>query len=540
MLLRTLAVSLILFARTALAALAADPTEVEQRLEGSEPTALVAGRTLDMAPLRDFYRQRGWRLAWSGPTGEELGDRLLIDAQAVAIGEGLPPEPYAVPAAESDLDHDLLISDALRRLGRDLAVGQTMPHRWVGGMGAETRPRFDGLAFLAGLAAGTALPDAIATLVPADPGYRQLKAALPRARDLVRAGGWAPVPEGPLLKPGQVDAIRIPALRRRLAASGELAAGHEKGHSLDAPLTAALKRFQEHHGLDADGALGKKTVAALNVSAEDRLKQIVVNLERHRWMPRSQPERRIAVNLPAATLELYIDGQPAYGMRVVVGDAKHPTPPMVATMTAVVLNPSWTIPAKIAAREILPKLKKDPNYLAANNMRILDTFPEGSPQSSGHGIDWAQQHAASFPFRLRQQPGPDNALGRLKFTLTDSDDIYLHDTPQRRFFSRDRRALSHGCVRLEQPVELAGKVLGGEWDGPRIDAALAAEPTTRTIRLEQPLTVYLTYFTAWTDAAGEVHFSDDLYGHDARLKGVLSRRARGGSEVAEGASRSTL
>lgn len=506
------------------------PAEVQKRLEAEAEAAVSAQRV----PLRDFYRLRGWRLVWTG-ANEARAYELLMAVQEAAMAEGLPPDPYAVPAALSDLEYDLLVSDALLRFGQDLGSGRVSPSRAFGGLGPDMRPPFDGVRFLQRLASGRPLAEEVAALAPSYAGYARLRQAAARYRELVRAGGWQPIADGPALKPGQED-DRVVPVRQRLVATGELAATHDKGRRLDAPLAAALKRFQARHGLDEDGSVGKATLAALNVPAEERLRQIMVNLERWRGMPRALDAAHIAVNLPAATLEVVEDGTVAMTMRVVVGDAKHPTPSMAVPMAALVLNPTWTIPPKIATKEILPKLRRDPNYLAANNMRIL-AFPEDSPKAAGAGMDWVQV-GEHFPYRLRQQAGPDNALGQVKFVLRGSDDIYLHDTPNRKAFGKTSRALSHGCVRVEKPVELAERLLGDEWQGKLAEAI--GEKATRTMKLDREISVYLLYWTAWADDGGVVHFRDDLYGHDARLRAALKRARTGGPLVAQEGARSPL
>ncbi|MEW5729053.1 MAG: L,D-transpeptidase family protein [Pseudomonadota bacterium] len=516
-LLLSLALALAPMAEPAFADMAGD---VQRRLEEGGGVVRLGDREVDLAPLRDFYRQRGYRLAWSGTAAEAKGDKALLDVQAVAMAEGLAPDSYTVPATVSDIERDLLISDALARFGRDLATGRVPPSKTYGGLGPETRPGFDAAAFLKALSAGKAVAAAVEPLPPAFAGYHRLLVALDRYRQIARDGGWPTIPEGPSIKPGDQD-DRVPLVRRRLIATGDLAPAHDKGKTLDAPVVAALKAFQLRHGLGADGAVGRQTLAALNVPAEQRLSQLLVNLERWRWMPRTLDPVHVAVNLPAARLELVENGEVTMAMRVVVGDVKHPTPGLTTTMSSVVLNPTWTIPPSIASKEILPKLRKDPNYLAANNIRILDAFPEDSPQAGGRGMDWAGFRGGKFPYRLRQQPGPDNALGYVKFNLKDSDDIYLHDTPSRAAFSRDYRALSHGCVRVERPVDLAEALLGDAWADKVAETITTAE--TRTLKLEREVRVYLTYFTAWADGAGVVHFRDDLYGHDGRLRAALKR-----------------
>ncbi|MBC7950468.1 MAG: L,D-transpeptidase family protein [Rhodospirillaceae bacterium] len=503
------------------------PVDVQRRLEDATGIAKIGDRTIDLAPLKDFYRQRSYRLAWSG-SGEATAARLLMDLQAIALAEGLVPETYGVPATGSDIEHDILVSDALARFGRDLATGRVSPSRLVGGMGPESRPAFETDKFLRDLAGGKELITQATALPPAYAGYHRLRQAMEKYRELVRAGGWTAIADGPSIKPGNED-DRVPMVRKRLIASGELEAKHDKGKLLDGQVSAALKRFQLRHGIEADGAVGKATLAALNVSADERLRQIQANMERWRWMPRALDSLHIAVNLPAAHLELVKNGEIQMAMRVVVGDVKHQTPSMVTTMTSVVLNPTWTVPPSIATKEILPKLRKDPNYLSSNNMHILEAFPEGSPQAQGVGLDWHKY--SKFPWRIRQAPGPDNALGQVKFNLSNQDDIYLHDTPRRQYFGRLFRALSHGCVRVERPVQLAQALVSSEW-AQRIDD-LIIDANTKTLKLEKPLTVYLMYMTTWADEDGTINFRDDLYGHDGRLKAALKRPRTPTAQVAQ-------
>ncbi|TAN57482.1 MAG: murein L,D-transpeptidase, partial [Magnetospirillum sp.] len=425
----------------------------------------------------------------------------------------------AIADTASELQRDVLISSTLLRFGRDLAIGAVPPERAYGGFGHDTRGEFDGLRFLRPLADGKSLADQVAATVPHFVGYARLKDALERLRAFARAGGWPVLPDGPKLVPG-ADDDRLPILRRRLIATGELAATLAEGRAFDTAVVEAVKRFQLRHGLDPDGTVGARTFAHLNVPAEARARQTATNLERWRWMPRSLGRHHIAVNIPAATLDVVDDGAVALSMRVVVGDTRHPTPSMNASVNSLVLNPPWSVPPSIANKEILPKLRRDPNYLASSNLKITD-YPEDSPEAAGDGIDW-NAIGKKFPYRLRQPPGPDNALGRLKFNLKDSDDIYMHDTPNRKVFARPYRALSHGCIRLEHPIELGEMMLGSHWQG-RLSENIAANHSTRTLKLERTTPVYLVYLTTWADDEGAIHFRDDLYGHDRRLAPALER-----------------
>lgn len=493
-------------------------TSIASRLAEDSAVVQIGEHPVESDLIRGFYSERAFKPAWSGED-RQRGERLLEQIRAIAPAEGLRAQSYVIPEAVTADDRDLMVSEALARFARDLSIGRVSPSRQVGGMGTEIRPKIDTTALLRGLAAGH---DLIATLIPVQPayaGYHRLKVALALYEKLNAAGGWTVIADGPSIKPGMED-TRLTAVRKRLIITGELAANQDQGITLEGPLVEAIKRFQTRHGIDPDGTIGKQTLTALNVSAEERLRQVAANLERWRWMPRRLDSTHIAVNLPAAHFELVRDGRIDMAMRVVVGDVSHQTPTMATSMTSVVINPTWTVPPSIATREILPKLRKDPSYLASNNMRILDAFDNDFEKAQGLGIDWSRY--SKFPYRLRQKPGADNALGQVKFNLENGDDIYLHDTPRRQYFGRIFRALSHGCVRLEQPVELA-KMLLPPAQGDKL-AEWVTDDTTRTLKLDKPLTVYLMYMTAWADEDGTVHFREDLYGHDARLKTAIKRR----------------
>ncbi len=462
---------------------------------------VLAAPAADQPALSDFYSRRNGALAWSGPVGESQGDRLILDLQARAIEEGLPPEAYGIPVTTSDEERDVWVTDALLRFGHDLAAGRVAPSRAVGGPGPELRPAFDGVHFLRRAGPGIPLAVTLGEVGPKDPGYPRLKAALARYRAIVRAGGWPMVGPGPVVAPNGRDP-RIPAVRRELMMTGDMASSLGGGDTLDPELAAGIRHFQGRMGLAANGRLDDPTRAALAVPAGVRLAVLLVNLDRWRATAWGNPPIAVDVNIAAQTLAVAESGKPDLAMRVAIGDRQHPTPALAAAMTAVVLNPVWTVPPSIAAREILPKLAADPGLLARKKLSFADRAGTG-------GV------------RLRQQPGPDNALGLVKFRLNDSDDIYLHDTPRHGDFRQIDRTLSHGCVRVENPVGLAERMVGGDGAG-RVQSLIASH-ATHTLRLDSPVAVRLMYWTAWTDADGTVHFRDDIYGYDARLRTALAK-----------------
>jgi murein L,D-transpeptidase YcbB/YkuD len=263
----------------------------------------------------------------------------------------------------------------------------------------------------------------------------------------------------------------------------------------------------------------------MNISAAERARQVTVNLERWRWLPQRMENDHIVVNVPAAQLEVVENGVAAMSMRVIVGDPDHPTPALRARMTSLVLNPIWRVPASIATNEFLPKLKKNPGYLIANDLELIsDNFHPGSPESQGVGINWHEMN--SMPWPVRQKAGSDNSLGRIKFNTPNNDDIYLHDTPNHKAFARSDRALSHGCVRVEKPEELALYVLRDkDWSREKLEEELA-KGGTHTVTLAKTLPVWLLYWTMWVDGDGVLQTRDDIYERDEHLAAALSRANR--------------
>lgn len=346
----------------------------------------------------------------------------------------------------------------------------------------------------------------LAGLSPTSPQYRALREARARYAALATGGGWAPLPAGPTLREGDRHDTVV-RLRARLAAEGYDAGAASDPSLLDAGLRAVLMAFQADRGIEIDGILGPATRAALNVPAATRLDQIDANLERHRWTPRDLPTDRLEVDSGGATATLFDDGRPMLTMKVVVGDPKHPTPMFASRLEAVVFNPPWRVPGSIASKEILPRARRDPGYLARNNF----TYVNG---------------------QLTQRPGPRNSLGVVKFDLPSPFGVYLHDTPGKAAFTRADRALSHGCMRLEKPRELAAILLapqGGSAES--VEQAIAAG-TTQRVALKTTVPLYVFHWTAVAQEDGRVTFRRDVYGWDRKLVSALG--ASGGRMAALG------
>jgi murein L,D-transpeptidase YcbB/YkuD len=377
------------------------------------------------------------------------------------------------------------------------------------------------------LAKATAAEDIglyLATLAPDSREYRRLKHALSAYRVLARKGGWQALPGGETLKPGMSDP-RVPLLRERLIQLGDLAPTIVVGELTlfyDDSLVQAVKRFQYRHGLDQDGAVGKQTLAALNVPVEARIAQMLLNLERRRWMAEDRPGSYIFVNLADFELKVVDGERTILDTRVVVGTPYHRTPVFSGEMTYLELNPYWNVPPSIARKEILPKIKQDVSYLAQQNMRVFSGWDGAASELDPTAINWLAVSPGSFPYKLRQDPGEGNALGRIKFMFPNRFNVYLHDTPSRALFQRTVRSFSHGCIRVQHPQALAELLLRDDpdWTPERIKAAIASGER-RVVTLNNPMPVYITYLTAWVNKDGSVHFRDDIYGRDKRLAQAL-------------------
>jgi L,D-transpeptidase YcbB len=351
--------------------------------------------------------------------------------------------------------------------------------------------------------------------------YTHLKRGLKSYRDIAHDGGWPAVPEGDALKKGMTDE-RVAVMRKRLQITGDLAQGEPADPNLfDDELEQAVKSFQFRHNLNQDGVAGKKTIERMNVPVEDRINQIRVNMERARWVMHELHDDFLVVNIAGFNLRRVTNNKVVFYSPVIVGKKYHASPIFKAELQYFVINPTWTVPYSIASREMLPKLQKDPGYLAQHNMIIMD---RDGKKLDPNSIDFDQYSKNNFPFVIRQEPGPQNALGEVKFIFPNPFNVYVHDTPARSLFAMEDRAFSHGCIRLQNKWELLMNLTDEPdvWNMDKINEVLASGETT-TVNFKKPIDILILYWTAGADREDRIYFDEDVYDRDAAVLKALDK-----------------
>jgi len=510
--------------------LAAITEELRQRFEADITTQPRLSKQINsLVATSRFYTQRQYRPAWLTDAGLASWPADLLLALAAADREGLRATDYPIDELQQQLnaaqnnaatfsvtqwaDLELRVTDTWFTYGTHKLGGRLNPHRIDREWGIEDHNR-DLVPVLQDALTRNQAIDVLATLAPPHSGYERLRQALVDYRTLEDNGGWPKISAGVKLAKGSRHE-RVRQLRARLLASGDLAAEIAAQDTLfDDALSQAVKRFQRRHGLTVDGIVGPQTLAALNIPVTERTQQIELNLERWRWLPDDFGRRHLLVNITDFTMSVIEDGRETFGTKVVVGRTKRPTPIFNADMSYVVLNPMWYVPYSIAVKDKLPKLRRNAYSLAGQQIRVYSGKREVDPGT----VNWHQVSAKNFPYRLRQDPGPSNALGRVKFMFPNPYSVYLHDTPSRNLFARDQRTFSSGCIRVAEPIELAEYLLkdNPRWNRKKILSATRGK-RQRTVHLAEKIPVYLLYWTAWVDEDGTVNFRDDIYQRDRRL-----------------------
>ena len=486
--------------------------------------------------LAEIYERREYSPAWPGIAKMES----LIATIKTTANDGLNPTDYHLekiehvrdlltnghePTSKERAALDIALTDSLVRLGYHQRFGKVNPYDLdpVWNFSRELGGRDPATVIQEAIDADS-LTDFLAEIFPRGAIYRRMQSYLSEYRDLAASGGWPQLPDGATLKPNARDE-RLPLLSRRLAITGDLpaeAAGEAASVYGDG-LQAGIRHFQVRHGLEADGILGPATLRALNVPIEDRIDQIRLNLERARWVMNGLDDEFILVNIAGFNAFLVRDRKFVWSTRVVVGKTYHKTPVFRSLMKYIVFNPTWTVPRSIATKEMLPKIKQDPGYLAARDFDMKNRDGEIVDPAS---VDWSQVTRSNFNYTFVQRPGQTNALGEIKFIFPNEHAVYLHDTPSKSLFERAERTFSHGCIRVNRPFDLAEVLLERDgWTRARIDAETKTR-STKTVFLSEPLPVLLLY---WTTALGEddqLHFYDDVYDRDAAVLTALDSSYR--------------
>jgi L,D-transpeptidase YcbB len=478
-----------------------------------------------------FYQQRKYKPLWSNEKGRSDRAYDLLQVIIHADDEGLDPADYhleeirkywASTAVKESIYLELLLTAALYRYSNDVYSGRYDPTDLDTNWHIQNKPQ-DISSLFAEIARKKSIKQVLDALPPRHSGYELLKKALRRYRDIEQQGGWKRFKRGPVLEAGMQD-NQVIQLRQRLATAGDL----DEAASLDIAifdrgLVDAVKRFQSRHGLTADGRVGSATRRALNIQVSERIRQIRTNMERWRWLPRKLGKRYLIVNMTGFELYIVDRDTTVLAMPVIIGKAYRSTPSFSGLVSSMEYNPYWTIPTNIAVNDLIPRQMTDPAFFEKKSIKLYQGWKDAreiDPQT----VDWQNLDMEHFPYWLRQEPGPENALGRVKFLFSNPYEIYLHGTPDKHLFYRTVRAFSSGCIRVQDPVKLAAYLLN---DGTQQMEEEILENihlgTNQSLILPVSVPIYLVYWTAWVDPDNGVNFRRDIYHRDTRLNNVFGR-----------------
>ncbi len=503
-------------------------------------STLASGGNLDIADsdiaarnaLPELYRRRGYRGLWQRAESIEQ----MVSAVETAAEEGLNPEDYhyrAITTLQARIKHaarakvidqanrDILLTDSLIRLAYHLYYGKVDPRRFTPQWTFTRELRHsDPLKRIQQVVADGEVTIFLDGLKPKNRYYSELKQALKKYRDIKKAGGWNSFTKGPVLQMGQWDA-RVDQLRHRLSLTdGPLEPSADPNY-FDAAVEAALRRFQARHYLSSHGRLDRSTQQELNRTPDDLISQIRANLERARWVMHDIPDRFVLVDIAGYKVYLIEKDQIVKRYRAQVGHPYRETPVFRAMIELIVFNPTWTVPPGILRDDILPKIREDIRYLEEANLSLVNLDGVKIDPAS---IDWHKVRANSFPLRLRKPPGPDNPMGEVKILFPNSYLVYIHDTNEKEKFDDDWRAASSGCIRVENPLDLAVELLSDTkaWSHDQI-RKLVASGQTKAVSLKHPVPILLLYQSVSVDRQEQVYFREDVYGRDANIVEGLSR-----------------
>jgi L,D-transpeptidase YcbB len=500
--------------------------------EGTNNEAFASNIVLfSQIELPKFYNNRNFEIAWSDKKNR---NDLLASIQS-AYGEGLNPKDYHLEKITNLLnkskyeklnkmdiaDLDLLMTDALILYASHLISGKVEQSKLRSEWDIELNQRPKHIdSLLTSTLHNKNVKVALESLKPKHYLYKLMKFNLKEYRELAKKGGWPKISEGETLKKEMID-DRILEIRKYLLITKDLKVNNVENESLfDEELETAVKKFQTRHNLTDDGVIGKGTIEQMNVSIEDRIDMIKINLERMRWVFHEPDDDFLLVNIAGFYVKRFTNKVETFNSRVIVGKYNKESPIFKGVMTYIVLNPTWTLPYSIATHETLPKLKKDPGYLSAKHMEIMD---RNGKILNPDNIDFNQYSSGNFPFIIRQKAGSWNALGQVKFMFPNKYAVYLHDTPSRGLFNQQDRAFSHGCIRTERKWELLMSLMDDPdvWNMDRINEILKSGETT-TIKLPKPVNIYIMYWTSRVDTENNLYFMKDVYKRDPAVLKALN------------------
>ena len=504
----------------------ADSSRYLEQLLNSNPDRM---RELEQPVVVAFYRERDYKPVWSDEKGRLDRAYDLLHVIIHARDEGLDPADYNLEAIRRNWDSsglgesvqlDLLLSAALYRYSKDVYSGRFDPKRVDADWHINNEP-LDVSSLFADVARKASIAKLLKELPPQHSGYRSLKKQLQDLRQLAQQGGWQRLGWGPVLERG-VQHQQVMQLRQRLKVSGDLVVDpFPEMDIFDRWLEEAVSQYQARHGLEVDGKVGPQTRRSLNITVKERIRQIRINMERWRWMPRKLGKRYVMVNMSGFELYIMENGGVVLAMPVIIGKSYRSTPTFSGLISYMEYNPYWTIPKKMVLEDIIPRQLNDPSYLSRKTIKVYRGWANAR-EIDPKTVDWSKLDEDNFPYWLRQEPGPKNALGRIKFMFSNPYAVYLHGTPDKHLFERVVRAFSSGCIRVKDPVRLAAFLLN--------EGTLQMEEevlsnihlgTNQGVTLPIAIPIYLVYWTAWVDEEGRLNFRDDIYGRDTRLYELL-------------------
>ena len=500
---------------------------------------LICG--LSQIPL--FYQRRGFFPAWYSDKGILPQAESLITEIKGAHNEGLRPDDYHLTNILSLIekiknkqalgntvnpelwgDLDLLLTDAFMLYASHLLAGRVNPETihtdWT-----VSSPTADLTNILQTALNTNQIKKTLTDFRPNHPGYSGLKTYLAHYRNIAKEVHGLPLLDGTHLQKGDKGAS-VESLRERLIILGDLYADDKNQADIfDETIEEAVLRYQRRHGLKQDGIVGPRTLEMLNTSLQKRIRQIELNMERWRWVPRNIGKRYLIVNIADFKLWVTENRRRILDMRVVVGRPYRRTPVFSAKMTYMVINPYWNIPQRLAIKDVLPKIRENIHYIEQQKIKVFKDWSKNAVEIDPETIAWNKIEHRNFTYKLRQEPGPRNVLGRMKFIFPNKFAVYLHDTPKRSLFKKNNRDFSSGCIRVEEPINLAVYLLQDDpsWTREKLIKAIE-NGTHQVVGLKRPITVHLQYWTAWVDKTGKLNFRHDIYDRDRPLDRALKER----------------